>query len=77
MDECTHRGDNLTVYRGKSEVIVNGSGSDWQVQYSQIPGCPDDGWWFSNRQDAEVYAQALVTEPLSYRQRPGCLIKTE
>lgn len=58
----------VTVFRGRSEVIVYGEGSDWMLQYARITNhC--DGWrrWFAHRADAEEKAREVALEP--YRGR--------
>jgi hypothetical protein len=54
------RTDYLTVYSGKSEVIVYGDGSNWIVQYSNVTN-PVVGWrqWFWTRELAEEDAKTL------------------
>ena len=64
------RGEYCTVYQDESEVVVYGSGSDWQVQYSQVTNHAA-GWrrWFSGRDKAEAYASELSTKPYKGRSR--------
>jgi hypothetical protein len=64
----THRGDNITVFRGQSELIVYGEGSDWMIQYSRITNhC--DGWrrWYAHRDDAEAKAREVARKPYGGR----------
>jgi len=60
------KGDYCTVYRDESEVIVYGSGSDWQVQYAKVTNHLE-GWrrWFSSRDKAEKFAAQLSAKPYS------------
>lgn len=60
----TFRGDCITVFKGQSEAIVYGSGSDWMVQHSKVTNhC--DNWrkWFSCRLSAEHEAKRIASEP--------------
>ncbi len=69
--------DYVTVFQGWSEVVVYGSGSDWQVQYSKVTNDVDGYWrrWFSDRSKAEEWAGEIATEdycgPMWKRWRAG------
>jgi hypothetical protein len=65
---CLLSGDYVTVFRGESETIVYGSGSDWYAQYSKVTNHLL-GWrrWFSDRSMAENFAIELASKEYSGR----------
>jgi hypothetical protein len=58
--------DYCTVFRGESEVLVYGSGSDWIVRYANATN-GSAGWseWFGYRGNAEIAAEALASKPFT------------
>lgn len=62
--EVTHRGDFITVYKGASEVMVYGNGSDWMIQCTRVTS-HFPGWrtWFGSRELAEEAAMLRASRP--------------
>lgn len=63
VDEIT-RTPNLTLFRGRSEVMVFGDGVDWIVRYTSTTS-PKDSWrkWFGGRDLAETFAKDTASKP--------------
>lgn len=63
-DVASVSSEYCTVYFGKSEVIVYGSGSDWIVRYANTTNAY---WtrWFSDRTKAEYAARDMASKEYS------------
>lgn len=60
MNNKKYESDHVSVFKGKSEVIVFGEESDWIVRYANTTnGKVNWRRWFGKRELAEQFAQKV------------------